>query len=33
MQRWILGFLVVLFSATLTVAQQTPPPARDCAPR
>jgi hypothetical protein len=25
MQRWILGFLVVLFSATLTVAQQTPP--------
>jgi len=26
MQRWILGFLVVLFSATLATAQQTPPP-------
>jgi beta/gamma crystallin len=25
MKRWMLGFLVVLFSATLATAQQTPP--------
>ena len=25
MKRWMLGFLVVLFSATLAAAQQTPP--------
>ena len=25
MKRWMLGFLVVLFSVTLAAAQQTPP--------